>query len=227
MMNPKYVLRSQTKLFWAVLSFLIVIFLLVFTYLEPASRATYQPLLIAVGLFGVIYIFLLGLKIELTVRGITITNVFRQTFIPWSLYQECEMHFGLVIVSQNARASEGSFGETFTSEGRRRRENQTRDAVAAFPGRGGFSRVTAHVLNVEQGSVKSIPWHNQGTKKYFVRTAQVISLIRRMQETLTKQNLLTAQSALTEKRVVWHFPGLLVLLISLILIVCGIYLLNI
>lgn len=246
MNDPVYVLRSQTKIFWAVLLFLIIVFLLVFTYLDPASGDIYQPLLIALGLVGVTFVSLLRPKLELTGDGIVITNFFRRTFIPWSSYQDCDTRFGLVVISQRSvSGSSASFAGNSLSDDVLRRKDQDwrqnsslgaatqdqaeefQDLVSAFPGRGGFSQVAAHVLNVEQGAVKSIPWHNHGKKKHYVRTSQVISLMRRMKEVFAKDELGNSAFVSAQRVVSWRFDGVAMFLGSLILVIAGVWLLNI
>ncbi|MDY5584493.1 MAG: hypothetical protein SPG61_01690, partial [Arcanobacterium sp.] len=176
---------------------------------------------------------------------------------PWSSYQDCDTRFGLVVISQDTvsgLSEDGvSFGANpFGDNGRRRGDfaapvlsagvtsgkgndneinqrpaGENHDLVAAFPGRGGFSQVAAHMLNVEQGAVKSIPWHNHGKKKYFVRTAQVISLMRRMKEVFAKREVGSLASDTPQRVVSWRFDGVVVLLGCLALIISGVWLLNI
>ncbi|XCB30735.1 PH domain-containing protein [Arcanobacterium hippocoleae] len=146
--EPRYVLRGRNQ-FWKFAVFVAFsAFFAVVIYLDRASHATVEPVLVALGISVMAYYWYLVPYFEVTPVGLRLVNVFSTREIHWEIFRNVDTRFGLVVASEadvctdsasfskpeNSGGVQGSAGES-SGGGKFRKPRLYRDSVGAFPAR--------------------------------------------------------------------------------------------
>lgn len=230
--EPRYLLRNRKSFPKFILFVAFAVIFMVVIYLDRASHATIEPLLVAGGISAIAYYWYLTPYLEVTPTGLRIVNVFSTREIHWEIFRNVDTRFELIVTSEADLPQTDRAGVASEARGagdvesadlnlgdklpKKPRKHQ--DLVGAFPNR-------AKSLGKDHASL----WDQSGVHELKVTVSELPELIYGMRELHRKKTNPkdlyfgpTARSV-CDRALHWNVSHILICASSAIAILIGIY----
>lgn len=237
--EPRYLLRNRKSFLKFMLYVGFSVIFIVVIYLDRASQATIEPLLVGGGISAIAYCWYLTPYLEVTPTGLRAVNAFSTREIHWEIFRNVDTRFGLVVTSQadfadpakltadtdidpRVSANGEVHAETVASVDPKqlhlRKPRKHQDLVGAFPNRA-----------KKLGKDRAVLWDQTGVHELRVTVSELPELIYGMRELHRKQTnpkdvyLGPTARSVCPRALHWNIPHILFSAVAVLAILIGVY----